>query len=67
MNKRGIQNQCIPESHKVTIEAQCLHAAILSLSGDTEASLEEHAAFVVSAERIRERFDPVALATSMME
>jgi hypothetical protein len=67
MNKRGVQNQRIPESHEVAIESHRLHAATLSLSGDTEASLGEHAAFVKSAKKIQEIFDPVALATSMME
>ena len=62
MNKRGIRNQGIPVSHEVSIESHRLLAKALSLSDKVEAALKEYASFFP----ILELFDPVALATSLI-
>ncbi len=67
MNQRGMKFQGIPLSHEVSIESHRLLAASLSLMGEYGLAVKEHALFLESAQAIQEIFDPVAIATSLLE
>lgn len=63
------QFKCTEEGLKIkvsqirtkNIESHRVHAAVLSLSGDTEACLTEHEAFLNAAQSITDIFDQLIL------
>lgn len=61
MSLRGIQNQQIPASHEVSIEAHRLLASTLSLIGEQTDADKEYDIFFNLVNPIRPLFDPVVL------
>ena len=67
MSAKGIKNQEIASSHEVSLEVYRLLASAYSLSARLDDAAREHEAVLHSVEKILSLFDPITLATQMVE
>jgi len=67
MTQRGMNNQAIPKSHEVSIEADRLLAMVYEMMGENKEATEHHAQFFEQVATLGNMFDPVAKASQLLE